>query len=246
MSAEAAGFRKASTEAIQLDVEPVGGRGYQAGSRNAQRTGGGHRPAPLLQTSDSQVGGLIETKQIQDLPLAARDFMQLTLLAPGVVESTSNTRHQTERGTWLGSFSVHGMTGKYNQYLFDGMSGKEMQHETNIFSPSIDAIQEIKIETGNYDAEFGAEAGGHLNVVLKSGTNQLHGALYEFLRNDVLNAKEKYADRKAELRRNTFGGTIGGPIKKDKTFIFGSWESMRLRQGFTQNSYRAHGGLSRG
>jgi len=125
---------------------------------------------------------------------------------------------------------VHGMTGKYNQYLFDGMSGKEMQHETNIFSPSIDAIQEIKIETSNYDAEFGAEAGGHVNVVIKSGTNQLHGALYEFLRNDAVNAKEKYADRKAELRRNTFGGTIGGPIKKDKTFYFGSWESMRLRQ----------------
>jgi len=77
-----------------------------------------------------------------------------------------------------------------------------MQHETNIFSPSIDAIQEIKIETSNYDAEFGAEAGGHVNVVIKSGTNQLHGALYEFLRNDAVNAKEKYAI----VRRNC-GGT---------------------------------------
>jgi hypothetical protein len=236
VSAEASGFRKASTEQIKLDVNQSVDVDIkmEVGALSEQVEVVGS--APLLQTSDSQVGGIIENKQIQDLPLAARDFMQLTLLAPGVVESSSNSRHQTERGTWLGSFSVHGMTGKYNQYLFDGMSGKEMQHETNIFSPSIDAIQEIKIETSNYDAEFGAEAGGHLNVVIKSGTNQIHGALYEFLRNDVVNAKEKYADRKAELRRNTFGGTIGGPIRKDKTFLFGSWETMRLRQGFTQNS----------
>jgi hypothetical protein len=236
VSAEAPGFRKVSTEEIRLDVNQSVDVDIklEVGTLSEQVEVIG--TAPLLQTSDSQVGGLIENKQIQNLPLAARDFMQLTLLAPGVVESTSNTRHQTERGTWLGSFAVHGMTGKYNQYLFDGMSGKEMQHETNIFSPSIDSIQEIKIETSNYDAEFGAEAGGHLNVVIKSGTNQLHGAFYEFLRNDLLNAKEKYADRKAELRRNTFGGTIGGPIRKDRTFIFGSWESMRLRQGFTQNT----------
>jgi hypothetical protein len=236
VSAEAPGFRKATTEEIRLDVNQSVDVDIklELGTVNEQVDVVG--AAPLLETSDSQVGRLVENKQIQDLPLAARDFMQLTLLAPGVVESNSNTRHQTERGTWLGSFSVHGMTGKYNQYLFDGMTGKEMQHETNIFSPSIDAIQEIKIETSNYDAEFGAEAGGHLNVVIKSGTNQLHGALYEFLRNDVLNAKEKYADRKAELRRNTFGGTAGGPIRKDKTFLFGSWDSMRLRQGFTQNA----------
>ena len=236
VTAEAAGFKKTSTENIRLDVNQSVDVDLkmEVGALTEQVEVIGS--AALLQTSDSQVGGLVENKQIQDLPLAARDFMQLTLLAPGVVESTGNSRHQTERGSWLGSFSVHGNSAKYNQYLFDGMSAKEMQHETNIFAPSIDAIQEIKIETSNYDAEFGAEAGGHLNVVIKSGTNQLHGALYEFLRNDDVNAKEKYADRRSELRRNTFGGTIGGPIKKDKTFLFGSWETMTLRQGFTQNS----------
>jgi hypothetical protein len=236
VSAEVAGFKKAFTETINVYVnQPVdvdirmelGALAEQVEVIAA---------ATLLQTSDTQVGGLVENKQIQDLPLAARDFMQLTLLAPGAVESTGNLRHQTERGTWLGSFSVHGNSSKYNQYLFDGMSGKEMQHETNIFAPSVDAIQEIKVETSNYDAEFGGEAGGHINVVIKSGTNQLHGALFEFLRNDLANAKEKFADRKSELRRNTFGATIGGPIRKDKTFLFGSWESMRLRQGFTQNT----------
>ncbi len=133
-----------------------------------------------------------------------------------MVDSTNNSRHQTERASWIGSFVVHGISAKYNQYLFDGLSGKEMQHETNMFSPSIDAIQEIKIETANYDAEFGSEAGGHINVVTKSGTNQIHGSLYEFLRNDKPNARDSYAASKSELRRNTFGAAAGGAIKKDQ------------------------------
>lgn len=236
VSAEMSGFKRATTEPITIDVNQAVDVNItmEVGALNEQVEVTG--AAPLLQQNDSQVGGLVENKEINDLPLAARDFMQLALLAPGVVDSTQNSRHQTERASWIGSFSVHGQRAQYNQYLFDGLSGKEMQHETNMFSPSIDSIQEIKIETANYDAEFGSEAGGHINVVTKSGTNQLHGAVYEFLRNDAPNAKEEYAARKSELRRNTFGTAVGGPIKKDKTFFFGSWESMRLRQGFTQNT----------
>ena len=236
VSAEMSGFKKATTAEIQLDVNQSMDADIhmEIGDVTQQvEVGAG---MPLLQTSDSQVGALIDAKRIQDLPLAARDFMQLALGAPGVVESRGNLRHQTERGTWLGSFSVHGQSSKYNQYLFDGLPGKEMQHETNIFSPSVDSIQEIKVETSNYNAELGSEAGGQLNVVIKSGTNQVHGSLFEFLRNDRMDAKEKFADSKSELRRNTFGATAGGPIRKDKTFYFGSWESMRLRQGFTQNT----------
>lgn len=236
VSASAPGFKTASTDMINIDVNQSVDINITMELGTITERVEVVGAAPLLQTSDSQVGGLIENKEINDLPLAARDFMQLALLAPGVVNSTGNSRHQTERATWIGSFSVHGQRAQYNQYLFDGLSGKEMQHETNMFSPSLDAIAEVKIETANYDAEFGSEAGGHINVVTKSGTNQFHGTAYEFLRNDLTNAKESYAARKAELRRNTFGATLGGPIKRDKTFFFGSWESMRLRQGFTQNT----------
>src|SRR5262249_4603421 len=172
--------------------------------------------AALLQTSDSQIGNLIENKKIVELPLAARDFMQLTLLSAGVSESSGNRRHQTERATWVGSFSVHGHNPTYNQYLFDGIPGKEAAHQTNIFAPSVDSIEEIKVETANYSAEFGGEAGGFLNVVTNSGTNSVHGALFEFVRNDYWDARDSFADRKAQLNRNTFGGTIGGPIIKDK------------------------------
>ncbi len=236
LTAEMSGFKRAATEKIRLDVNQSVDADIKMELGEVTQQVEVIAAAALLQTSDSQVGGVVENKEIKDLPLAARDFMQLTLLAPGVVESKGNLRHQTERATWVGSFSVHGQSSKYNQYLFDGMPGKEMQHETNIFAPSVDAIQEIKIETSNYNAEFGSEAGGHINVAIKSGTNQTHGALFEFLRNDAPNAREKYADHKSELRRNTFGGAVGGPIRKDRTFYFGSWESMRLRQGFTQNT----------
>src|SRR5262249_49556903 len=150
VTAEISGFKKATTERILLDVNKSVDADIKMEvgeiTQQVEVTGA----APLLQTSDSQVGALIDSKRIQDLPLAARDFMQLALGAPGVVESRGNLRHQTERATWIGSFSVHGQSSKYNQYLFDGLPGKEMQHETNIFSPSVDAIQEIKVETANY------------------------------------------------------------------------------------------------
>lgn len=237
ITAEFTGFKKSTTDEIKVDVN-------QSVEMNLRLEPGqlsetvevSAASAPLLQTSDSQIGSLIENKRIVELPLAARDFMQLTLLSAGVSESNGNRRHQTERGTWQGSFSVHGHNPTYNQYLFDGLPGKEAAHQTNIFAPSVDSIQEIKVETANYSAEFGAEAGGFLNVVTKSGTNRIHGALFEFVRNDYWDARDSFADRKAQLNRNTFGGTIGGPIKRDKLFYFTSLEGMRLRQGFTQNT----------
>ena len=235
--AEATGFKKASTStfkvdvnvSVEVDIRMEVGQIPEAVEVTAAAT-------PILQTSDSQVGSLIENKKIVELPLTARDFMQLSVMSAGVTESDGNRRHQTERATWQGSFSVHGHDPTYNQYLFDGVGGKEAAHQTNIFAPSPDAIQEIKVETANYSAEFGSEAGGQINVVTKAGTNDFHGVLFEFLRNDKLDARDSFADRKSKLRRNMFGGTAGGPILRDKTFFFVSWESMRLRQGFTQNT----------
>lgn len=236
VSAESAGFKKASTQNIVLEVNQVVEVNITMELGAVSEQVAVTAAAPLLQTNDSQVGGLVENKQITEIPLAARDFMQLTLLSAGVVESRDNSRHQAERATWQGSFSVHGQSAKYNQYLFDGLSGKEVQHETNIFALSIDAIQEMRVQTSNYSAEFGGEAGGQINIVTKSGTNAIHGTLFEFLRNNKLDAKEKFADSKAQLNRNTFGATVGGPVIRDKTFFFGAWDAMRLRQGFTQNT----------
>ena len=237
VTAELPGFKKATTDTFEVVVN-------QSVEMNIRMEVGqvtetvevSAAAAPMLQTSDSQVGGLIENKQVVELPLAARDFMQLALLSAGVTESKGNQRHQTERGTWIGSFSVHGHNPTYNQYLFDGLPGKEAAHQTNIFAPSVDSIAEIKVETANYSAEFGSEAGGHINVVTKSGTNSLHGTLFEFVRNDYWDARDSFADRKSQLNRNTFGATLGGKLVRDRTFFFVSNEHMRLRQGFTQNT----------
>ena len=236
VTVEAAGFKKATTEMFQVNVNQTVDMDFRMEIGQVSDAVEVSSAAAILQTSDSQVGNLIETRTVVELPLAARDFMQLSLISPGVSDNGGNQRHQTERASWIGSFSVHGHDPTYNQYLFDGVSGKEASHQTNIFAPSVDAIQEIKIETANYSAEFGGEAGGHINVVTRSGTNQIHGVIYEFLRNDRMDARDSFADRKSKLRRNTFGGTVGGPIKKDKTFYFFSLEGMRLRQGFTQNT----------
>lgn len=236
VSAEAPGFKKSTTESFPVNVNQTVEMDFRMEVGQVAEKIEVSALAAILQTSDSQVGNLIDTRTVVDLPLAARDFMQLSLISPGVSDNGGNSRHQTERASWVGSFSVHGHDPTYNQYLFDGVTGKEASHQTNIFAPSVDAIQEIKIETANYSAEFGSEAGGHINVVTRSGSNQIHGVLYEFLRNDKMDARDSFADRKSKLRRNTFGGTIGGPFLKDKTFYFFSWESMRLRQGFTQNT----------
>ncbi|HUS08140.1 MAG TPA: TonB-dependent receptor [Bryobacteraceae bacterium] len=236
VSAEAPGFKRAVTDRLRVEVNQSLEINIQMEVGQVTENVEVRGTAPLLQTSDSQVGGLVENRQMVDLPLAARDFMQLPLLSAGVVESRDNSRHQAERATWQGSFSVHGQSAKYNEYLFDGLSGKEVQHETNIFALSVDSIQEMRIQTSNYSAEFGGEAGGQINIVTKSGTNAIHGSVFEFVRNNKFDAREKFADKKPQLNRNTFGATVGGPIRRDKTFYFGSWESMRLRQGFTQNT----------
>lgn len=236
VAAESTGFKKATSTTFKVDVNASVEMDIRMAVGQLTESVQVAAYAPMLQTSDSQVGNLIDNKKIVELPLQARDFMQLSVMSAGVAENNGNRRHQAERATWQGSFSVHGHNPEYNQYLFDGVSGKEASHQTNVFSPSVDAIQEIKVETANYSAEFGSEAGGQVNVVTKAGTNEYHGVLFEFLRNDKLDARDSFADRKAELRRNTFGATLGGPIKRDKTFFFGSWESIRLRQGFTQNT----------
>ena len=236
ITAESSGFKTATSEEIRLEVNqtidfdiPM-----EVGDVTEQIEVTG--VAPLLQTADSQVGGVIENKQIVDFPIQARDFMQLALTVAGVVESTDNNRHQTERATWQGSFSVHGISADYNQYLLDGMSAKEHQHATNSFAPSIDMIQAMKIETSNYSAEFGSEAGGQINIVTKSGTNDIHGTLFEFNRNSKFGARARFADSTPQLNRNQFGFVLGGPIVRDKTFGLFSFEETRLRKGFAQDT----------
>ena len=189
-----------------------------------------------LQTAESTVSTLFETKIVNELPLNGRNFLQLQLLAPGVTMGRPGTFSAVQiaaQNTSIGggNFSVNGMRDVYNDYLLDGVSFKDWIHGTNGMNPSVDAVQEFRTQTSNYSAEFGANSGAVVNMLTKSGTNVVHGSAYEYLRDDAFDAKNFFTNAvgadKPPMHRNQFGGAAGGPIFKNKTFFFGSYEGFR-------------------
>lgn len=242
VSAEKQGFQRKNVDQLTLEVQAVRTIDLvlAPGAVSEQVT---VTAAPTaLQTTESSVSTLLETKVVNEIPLNGRNFLQLQLLAPGVTLARGGTFTAVKidaQSTSIGggNVSVNGMRDVYNDYLLDGVSFKDWIHGTNGFNPSVDAIQEFRVQTSNYTAEFGANAGGISNMVTRSGTNQLHGTLYEFLRNDKLDAlnffDKKFGSDKLPLRRNQFGGTFGGPIIRDKTFFFGSYEGFREQRTTT-------------
>ncbi|HLJ16672.1 MAG TPA: TonB-dependent receptor [Bryobacteraceae bacterium] len=190
---------------------------------------------PLLQVQNASVGQVVGDKQINDLPLNGRNFTFLAQLAAGVTQMQQDSRGFGASG----GFSANGVRSESNNYLLDGIdNNNDSQDFLNgtfyVALPPVDAIAEFKVETANYSAEFGRAGGAALNATLKSGTNQFHGDLWEFLRNDKLDAADFFTNaaglQKGEFRQNQFGFTAGGPIRKNKTFIFGDYQGTRVRQ----------------
>jgi len=188
--------------------------------------------APLLQTDTMQVGTIINNKINQDLPLATRNYIELTLLAPGVNNPNPSSLTSGLTTANSGRPYVNGNREQSDNFLLDGLDNNQVSDNLVGYTPSPDAIQEFNMITNNAPAEFGNFQGGIVSVTLKSGTNQFHGDGFEFFRNDVLNAAQ-WSDNitnspKAKMRWNMFGGTIGGPIKKDKVFFFGDYQGERF------------------
>ncbi|HLK65900.1 MAG TPA: carboxypeptidase regulatory-like domain-containing protein [Bryobacteraceae bacterium] len=186
----------------------------------------------VLDTETSDRGSVIDGRKIVELPLNGRDFMQLAQLSPGVLFQTGRLTAQNFKG----GFSANGNRVFMNAYQLDGLdntSYAESYRGLNMeaLQPSVDALQEFKIQTNGYSAEFGRSAGAVVNAVIKSGTNQVHGSAYEFHRDDHLDANNFFANSTSTARpfhlRNQFGGTLGGPIRKNRTFIFGDYEGLR-------------------
>ena len=189
--------------------------------------------AALLQTEDSNVGTVIENAQVVELPLNGRNFNNLTRLTPGAVRGTSNGAETLQGET----FAVAGDRSDNTYYSLDGMYNNGTFFKTAAIHPSVDAIQEFKIQT-NTNAQYGAAAGANINIAIKSGTNNFHGTLYEFLRNDKFDAKLYFAKTKPAYRQNQFGFTVGGPVLipklfngRNRTFWFFNYEGNRIRQG---------------
>ena len=192
--------------------------------------------APLVDTSGSSVSGLVEEKRIVELPLNGRDFTQLALVQPAVL-ALRNTDSVVQKG-FGARISMAGSRPDQTGWLLDGTNVKSMSNFGTPGSASslllgVDAVREFQVLTSNYSAEFGGSSGGVINMVSKSGSNDLHGTAYEFHRNDNLDARNFFDRRKPEFKRNQFGFALGGPIKKDKTFFFGNYEALFERLGLT-------------
>jgi hypothetical protein len=189
-----------------------------------------------VQTTTSTVGKVVEETTIVALPLSGRNFVDLGLLIPGVTTRTQSTQ-ATDR------YYVHGQRDDANNFLLDGVSAVDLQANASDVRPNPDAVQEFKIQTSNFSAEFGRNAGSVIQVVTKSGTNEFHGNGWIFNRNDAFQAKNFFATAEPPpLSQNQFGGTFGGPIVKDKTFVFGSYEGFRLTRGLTEQTVVATAG----
>jgi len=187
-----------------------------------------------LQSSSAELGSVIAEDQVVDLPLNGRNFTQLLTLTPGA--SPVNTSQNSGGGfgsAIVGSFSFPSMNGQSNRsniFLMDGVVNYESASNTFAVPPIVDSIQEFKVQTHNDKAEFGMARGGIVNVVTKSGTNEFHGSVFEFFRNDELDARNFFRANVTELRWNQYGGVVGGPIVRNKTFFFAGYQAFKLRQ----------------
>jgi hypothetical protein len=189
---------------------------------------------PPLQKDSAAIGTVIENRQVVGLPLDGRNFYELSLLVPGAVPAAPGSAGSV-RGDF--AFSVNGAREDGNNFLLDGVYNVDPKLNTFGVRPSVDAIREFEMLTSTYDASFGRNAGAQVNVVLKSGSNRVHGSAYEFFRNGALDARNYFApsDQPApQYQRNQFGFSIGGPIRQDRTFFFGDYEGTRAREGITR------------
>jgi hypothetical protein len=239
VTVERQGFKKAVNSKVEVGVSQVirVDLSLQIGAVTevVEVTGA----APLLQTETSSLGTIETEKRISDLPLNGRNFIQLAYLGPGANggmtgSNVSGGVFENERANE--ALSVNGLRVSNNNFLLNGVDNNEFGLGGVVVLPPPDAIQEFKTEENSMSAEFG-RGGAAVNVVVKSGTNQVHGGLFEFIRNDVLDARNYFASPpptpKPGFKRNQFGGFLGGPIRKDKTFIFGDYQGTRIREALS-------------
>ncbi len=192
--------------------------------------------AQLIQGTVTSLGKTVSGREVLDLPLDGRNFTQLGLLQPGVVPLTPGLEEAGGSLRAGQAYAVNGQRPESNNFLIDGANNFNGVDGGFVLKPPVDAITEFKILTHNASAEFGQSLGSTTNIITRSGANSFHGALWEFLRNDALDATNYFAATTEPLKQNQFGGTIGGPIRKDKTFFFGYYEGFRNRQGETDSS----------
>src|ERR1700733_11377765 len=253
----ASGFKTSEVPSVTVNITetPVLNQKLEVGAQSEQVTV--ESTAETIQTQNATVGALVGAKEVTDLPLSSRNYTQIIDLSPGVVANVSSA---AAVGNGTQDINVNGMGSDQNNYMMDGATvtnygsggGAQSGHFPGIGIPNPDSIQEFKIQTSQYDAEYGRNPGASVNVTTRGGTNNFHGAAWEFFRNSALDANDFFnhqsqealhadgigpANKPEALNENMFGGTIGGPIKKDKLFFFGSYQGFRQLNAVGTNGF---------
>jgi outer membrane receptor protein involved in Fe transport len=233
VEAQAKGFQKYTQAGITLDVNETATVTIHLRVGTAAEQVEVQADAALVEATVTSLGKTVEEREVLDLPLNGRNFSQLGLLQPGVTPITPGL---AEAGGSLRNgqaYAVNGQRPESNNFLIDGANNFNAVDAGFVLQPPIDAIAEFRILTHTANAEFGHNSGSTTNIITRSGTNAFHGAAWDFLRNDAMDAKSFFAQSVEPLKRNQFGGTFGGPIRRDKTFFFVYYEGLRNRQGET-------------
>ncbi len=226
VSADMAGFQLQRQTAVHLDANQNVHVNFALRVGSAEASVTVEAGTTLVDTRESQIGTTVDQTRIQDLPLNGRNAYDLVQLVPGVSSYTADKQTGSRQGT---QFTVNSVPDFNSAYYLDGAYDTNLWRFGGNLMPSPDSLQEFRVLTSNFDAEFGRSAGGVVNAITRSGTNSYHGLLYEYLRNDLLNAKNYFINEVTPLKQNQFGATFGGPIVRDKAFFFVSYEGLRVR-----------------
>mgnify|MGYP005845694501 CR=1 FL=1 len=231
IAVEVQGFRKAVRSGISLELNQRARVDIRLEIGQVTETVEVTGEAPLLSTDTTVVGSVIDSKTNVDLPLNGRNFITLTLLTPGTTTPNPSAFSNGVRTSGSGRPYVNGNREQANNFMLDGVDNNQRSDNLTAYQPNVDAIAEFKMITQNAPAEFGNYMGAVVNVTLKSGTNEFHGSLFEFIRNDKLNAnnwaRNFQGQGRQALRQNVFGGTFGGPVMRNRVFFFVDYQGLR-------------------
>lgn len=234
----AEGFRKNIVSNIVLTVNQIAQINAQLETGQVADVVEVTSGAPLIEAASSSVGQVLDSKQIVDLPINGRNFTQLATLSPGVSRGTPGSNADGSGGnaetfrqgdTGSAAISANGLREQNNNFLLDGIDNNETIVNTIVFFPPIESLQEFRVITSTAPAEFGRGGGAVINAITKSGTNEIHGTVFELFRNSELDAKPTFSPTKSVFQRNQFGFAFGAPIKKDRTFFFGDYQGLNQR-----------------
>jgi hypothetical protein len=230
VSVQAPGFRAVSRTGIQLEVAQTAAMDFTLDVGAATESITVTDSAPLLDSGSNAIGGLVTSEKVEDVPLLGRNSNALVTLVPGV-RATRQTTVNPVLESHYQFFSINGSRPNQNQFMLDGGNNTNLTFNGPEYSPQVEEVQEFRIQTSSFSAEYANSGGGVINVVSKGGTNRFHGSLFEYFRHDKLTANDFFSNRsgrlRPQLRYNQFGATFGGPIVKNRTFFFFAYESLR-------------------